>query len=224
MLSALIKVLTVFIIFSYTTIHAGEDHHSHDEDSEFESHAAHEHGHATAQISFVNDSLIVNLTLPSMNVFGFEYAPKNHEQKILVTQMMSTLDDPKSIIAINPTGLCELASKNIASHIIDSLKPNEHGEHNASETEHNEEHHAKEDDHEDEHHNEHHTNEANHDEEHSDVSIHHKYICSKEKPTSINYNLFNFLPTLEEVEVQYISNSSQQIFTATKNQPLQKLN
>ena len=203
------KLRSVFVIFfvilliASIGISASEDEHAHD-DKNFEDHASHEHGHATAQISFSNNTLNLELLLPSIDIFGFEHTPQNDEQHEKVVQSKSILKDAQNILIINPNESCQLKSAEIESVVIDSIsEENDHGH---------------KEDHDDEHHEDEH-----HEDEHSDVSAHYVYQCSDTTPESIDFILFDHFHTLEEIEVQFVSDETQVLSTVTPDKRTQSI-
>lgn len=193
------KLLLIFLFFSYVTAIASDTHDSHNLESEFDEHSAHEHGHAKAQITFINNILRLDLSLPSIDIFGFEHDPRNEEEHEVVLESQSTLNNAEKIVTLLPTKLCELTSTNFESRIFDSINE-EHTDHNQ---------HKSDGHHEDE------THDKHHEEEHSDVSVQYEYICLSEDLQSIEFKAFEYFTTIEEIEVQYISNENQKLFTAT---------
>jgi len=204
-------ILITLLFFTYITATASEDTHSHNEETEFEEHSAHEHGHATAQITLIDNVLKLGLSFPSIDIYGFEHNPHNEAEHEVVLQSKTTLNDADKIVIIHPETLCELKSTTFKSDIFDSINKDhiEHSEHE-SEEHHDEEAHNKHHDHD-----EHHDKEAHNDEEHSDVSIHYEYNCMSEDLLSIDFKVFEHFPTIEEIEVQFISDENQKLFTAT---------
>ena len=77
--------------------------------------------------------------------------------------------------------------------------------------------------HEHEDHSEHHDHEDGHDEheeiEHSDVEVDYLFKCETKSPIEINFVLFENFPSLEEINVQFISDNMQQLFTVSPKNP-----
>lgn len=55
--------------------------------------------------------------------------------------------------------------------------------------------------------------ESNSGEEHFDVELEYIFHCSSSDTISIDFSLFETIPSLEEIEVQYISDHDQQLIT-----------
>ena len=195
------KLRSIFVILLIASIEisASEDEHAHTDDANFEDHASHEHGHATAQITFSNDTLNLELLLPSIDIFGFEHTPQNDEQHEKVIQSKSTLKNAQNVLIVKPKESCLIKSTEIESVVIDSIsEKNDHGH---------------KEDHEDEH----------HEDEHSDVSAHYVYKCSDATPESIEFMLFDHFHTLEDIEVQLVSDETQILSTVTPDKRTQSL-
>lgn len=185
-----------------------EHEHHDDEEDLFEEHTSHVHGHAIAQISYVQGVLNITKTLSSIDVFGFEHAPKDEEQNNKITQSIKTMQNANQLF-IFKNNACALESVHIENQITES-GTDSHQDH---------------DSHEDEHH--HHDKEA-HDkdtseESHTDVIAHYSFKCDQEKLETIEYLIFDHFPSLEEIEVEYISDNHQVLFTATHNNRTQML-
>ena len=194
-----LRSIFVILLIASTEISVSEDEHAHTDDANFEDHASHEHGHATAQITFSNDTLNLELLLPFIDIFGFEHTPQNDEQHEKVIQSKSTLKNAQNVLIVKPKESCLIKSTEIESVVIDSIsEKNDHGH---------------KEDHEDEH----------HEDEHSDVNAHYVYQCSNAKPESIDFMLFDHFHTLEEIEVQFISDEIQVLSTVTPDKRTQSL-
>ena len=85
----------------------------------FEEHSSHVHGHATAQISYVENVLNITKTLSSIDVFGFEHAPKNEEQHNKITQSIKTMENAEHLFVFK-NNACELESLHIENELAES--------------------------------------------------------------------------------------------------------
>jgi len=107
-------ILTIILFFSLTTIHASDEQHSHDkhlqhnesmEESMFKEHSAHEHGHASSQVTFIDNTLNLELSLPSIDIFGFEYEPHNETEHQNIIESKAILGNARNIISIYPNNI-----------------------------------------------------------------------------------------------------------------------
>ena len=129
----------VILFFSLTALNADDDAHEHHEkglhedhhegshDHEFEEHSSHEHGHATANISYIDDSLKIELQLPSIDVFGFEHAPHDQKEDEIVFTKLSYLEEIGNVIATDPA--CAESSSTVDSDILEYTDEHEEETH-----------------------------------------------------------------------------------------------
>jgi len=155
--------------------HNHESKHHHDDELEFTEHHAHEHGHARATISYSNHNLILSITLPTIDVFGFEHKPHSEDEKSIAKKALDELSIINNIVSIDPS--CKL----------DTLTSNYQT--------------------------------SSHDENHSDIEMNANLICDNNEPRLITFTLFETLPTLEQLTVEYISDNKQDLHTLT---PIEK--
>ena len=116
-------VLNLLILFLISSLLIAADNEHHD-DHEFEEHGIHEHGYAMANISYIDDSLIVELTLAAKDVFGFENSPKNESEDEIVFLKLSHLENIDNIIATDPA--CAVTSSVVSSNILPSNDQHNH--------------------------------------------------------------------------------------------------
>jgi hypothetical protein len=211
-LKFLLTILVFSILISAIASEAphSHDHHSNNEEAEFEEHSAHEHGHASAQITLIDNILRLGLSFPSIDIYGFEHNPHNEAEHDVVLQSKSTLMDTEKVVIIHADKSCELKNFTFESSIFDSINE-EHAKHSKHESA---EHHDEEP-HNNHHDEEHHDHTTHHDEEHSDVSINYEYNCLSEDLQTIDFKVFDHFPTIEEIEVQFISDDNQKLYTVT---------
>ena len=130
------RILYLIIVFflSSVALVADDNAHEHEEaheHNEFEQHTSHEHGQATANISYIEDTLIIDLDLPSIDVFGFEHAPSNENEDEVVFLNLAKLEDINNIVATEPA--CALISTNVTSDILPNSETHEHGDKHSDE-------------------------------------------------------------------------------------------
>ena len=147
------------------------DDHEDDHSDEFEQHSSHEHGHAVANISYVENILKVDLTLPAIDLFGFEHQARNAHEKQIRQKTIKILETPENVITFQPD--CKLDTYRVASTAESQSS------------------------------------------EHSDVNVSYVFDCQANQPVELRFLLFKAFKSLREVEVQYISTSRQNAFTAT---------
>lgn len=91
--------------------------HDHDE-LEFTEHQAHEHGHARATISYSNNNVVMSITLPSIDVFGFEHEPHNKEEQAIVEQALKKISILDNIVSIDP--VCKADTYSVSNNLSSS--------------------------------------------------------------------------------------------------------
>ena len=195
----------LFFIFSLfvSPILADSHKHEHHDDEEylFEEHTSHVHGHAAAQVSYVESVLNINKTLSSIDVFEFEHAPKNAIQKNKIMQSIEILENGENLFRIN-NNACKLESVHIENGIFESgTYSQDNHENNGDDDEEN-----------------------NNGESHTNVVANYIFNCDNEKLESIEYLIFDHFPSLEVMEIEYIANDHQALFNATPSNRIQKLN
>ncbi len=183
----------IFFLFATLSlanlVHANEDIHDH----EFEEHASHVHGHAIAHISFDHAVLNIELSLSSIDVFGFEHRPKNDAQREKIAQSIATLEKSDNLFIFKINNTCEIDSVNVSSEIIGSD--------------------AEEHDHSD----------SSQEVTHSDVTANYVFKCPEKDLESIEYLLFDHFPTLDKIEAQFVSEDHQDLFYVTPDNRIQNL-
>jgi hypothetical protein len=89
-------------------------------EKEHRQHGVHEHG--TAELNLVWEGKIVTIELesPSMNIVGFEHAPRTETQKRAVQQAETTLKDASSLFSFTPEAGCRGQTTEVKSELIDA--------------------------------------------------------------------------------------------------------
>lgn len=169
-----------------------EEGETHDEDGDAQrEHGAHEHGAATLSVAWSGNEMEVRIDTPAFNLFGFEYEPATAEE---IQQVEVAVDDLESggLLGVNDEAACRLAEAAVATAWS---------------------------------HEEEHADEANHEEEaetHSDVQAVFSLICdSPDDIRSLDLSaLFNRFPNLEELDAQWVSDTSQSAAELTPGTPV----
>ncbi|RDH43071.1 ZrgA family zinc uptake protein [Zooshikella ganghwensis] len=159
--------------------------------AETRQHGAHEHGSATLNIAYIDNTLEVELLSPAMNLVGFEHMPENDEQFKQLNSALGELKKAHQLFGLPST--CKLKHIEFEGELVESLA-------SASKDKHHEDDHHKDD------HNEH-----EHEEEggnHSDIQAHYKFSPCKDIK-QLNISLLKQFPGLEHVNTQVITSSHQ---------------
>ena len=234
------SILTATLLASNAAVAKEEEHREH---------GAHEHGHAKLNVIVENNLLILNIESPSINVFGFEHQPNNHEQTTIAEDAIKDLKNFASLITLDASAECKVDKTDVDhpfelrhdNHPHDDHKDehkhdeHKHDEHKDDHADHKDEHkhdEHKEDhaDHKDEHkHDEHKEDHADHKDEHkdthSDVYIEAAYNCEHgEKLTKMDLSpLFKRFPLFVELDAKAIINGKQSASELSKGQPVLSL-
>lgn len=104
------NTIFIFILSVLASTAFGDTHnHQHHSDHEFSGHqTAHQHGIATANITFEKQVLLLELQLPAQDVFGFEHQPENQQQLESMQNAAAVLSDSIQMFSIHPA--CKLVS------------------------------------------------------------------------------------------------------------------
>jgi len=202
-----LSTLACLSTFSVMTVSHAETKHDHD---------AHEHGIAQMNIAWDKDHLDIEMVSPAYNIVGFEHQPKTEEQHEAAESVEAILSNPASLIDATT---CELEEADIDSPFEehDDQDDHDHDEEHKDHDEHRKDHDKHEhdehghDDHKE--HDKHDHDEHDHDEEsvHSEYELSYKYHCENSaSELTLNFaGLFNQLPNMEEIRVQWLSETQQ---------------
>ena len=177
------------LLIASLSVQAVAEDHSHT--SSHRSHGAHQHGVGSLNLGLDEQSLLIELELPAMNVVGFEHQPKTDEQQQRIEQASAKLKDGNLMFDLPKKAKCRLLQASVESELLsDNDEHKDHDEHG---------HHDKH-----EHHDEH---EA---EVHSEFAAHYEFLCRKpQKLDAITVKLFATLPGTERLDAQVISTKGQ---------------
>ena len=199
-----IFILLIFVFHSTQLVAGSDEHHDHKhEESKFEEHTSHVHGHASAHISYENGILNINKTFSSADIFGFEHSPKNEKQKNAIELAVKNLKTTEMLFNFHEAS-CKLDTVLIEGDLINQDADN------------HEKHHHHED--------EHHHDENSAEEAHTDVFANYLFKCDTRSLNSIEYLIFDIFPSIEKIEVEFIAHDQQSLFTATPSNRIHKLN
>ena len=148
-------------------------------------HEAHEHGVAELNIVLDQSVIVIQLLSPAVNLVGFEHAPRDDEQKLLIENTLVTLNQGDKLFEFPSSAGCQLESADVQSSLDNDHE--EHGEH----------------DHEDELADSHSDNEED---THSEFEANYEFECKDlASINQIDTTLFELFPLTEEIAVQLIS-------------------
>lgn len=169
-------------------------------------HDAHEHGHVAMQVVLEGDTLAIEIEAPGMDVVGFEHAPHSDEDKNLIVQALSKLEDAQLMFTLPKKAQCTLSHVHVEHGAIES---EEHeGGHSGAEDHHADKkgHHTGAEDH--------HADKKGHhaDEESNHSAFHGRYEWRCGAPDAlkrIQVRYFESFPATDEIEASVIGPNSQ---------------
>lgn len=164
-----LKILAIAVLISLVTLTLTITF-AHDDQ-----HGAHVHGQANASISFSGNELVIYLSVPAGDVYGFEHEAKNEQQAKAKAKALETLSLPDNVFILDPS--CKLDSHNVAKQQPDNQ----------------------------------------HSDIHHDVLIKSVYTCGTHKSINLTFMIFESLPDLQKVKVQYLSDYKQLLITLKHN-------
>lgn len=190
-------------------------------------HGVHEHGHAELNIALSGHEFAIELDSPAMNLTGFEHEAHSKQDKKTLSKVVKHLKKPDRWLKLAKAAKCKLEDVDVHSSLMDEEHHDEGDKKHDHEKGHHEDKHKEHaghdmDDHEDEHEEEHehaaddHEKDREHDHEHegaqhADFELSASFHC--ENPAQLDMidlaALFKAYPGLEELEVQWISDSRQ---------------
>lgn len=172
-------------------------------------HVAHEHGAGHLNVALDQETLLIELSMPAMNLVGFEHAASSESERERLLSTVEQLNDGLSLFGPSRAAECLLLRVNVVSELL--------GEH-----EHHEDEHAKQEHHEAEEHAEHAGEE--HDEAHADFEVSYEFRCaSPSRLESLSLELFRVFPGTDYLQTQVITPSVQTGTTLSAESSVLKL-
>jgi hypothetical protein len=161
-------------------------------------HEAHEHGGGQLNVAVEQGTLMIDLSLPAMNVVGFEHPAHNKNERDQVAQAADLLRDGMRLFAPAPAAKCVLTKSEVESALLGNA--GHHDDENGR--------------HEDE-------GEGN---GHADFDVSYEFNCHT--PTqldSLTLSLFDRFPGTHHLRTQVITSSGQAGIDLTDENKVLKL-
>ena len=86
---------------------------------EHRQHGAHEHGAGQLNVVVENNKLMIELSLPAMNVVGFEHPATTTKERELLSQAATWLRDGNAMFAPSEAAHCKLVNAELESALLD---------------------------------------------------------------------------------------------------------
>ncbi len=180
--------------------------HEHEHDREKRQHEAHVHGIASLNLALEGQEVHVELDSPAANIVGFEHAPSSEADHAELDKAVATLKDAGQLFRFDSEAGCRLEKAEVASALLDE-KHNEHADDHAHEKK---EAHGHDDHKHEQHGHEEHGHEEHEGETHSDIEAVYHFVCDQPgELTQLTVELFEAFPGMEELDVQYVTESKQ---------------
>ncbi len=158
-------------------------------------HEAHLHGTGQINIAIEKDTLMVELSMPAMNVVGFEHAPRDKQQHTMIEKAANNLERGVVLFGPSPAAGCRLTDVHIASTLLEK-----HHDDHPYEAEHE------------------------HEAEHADFDAIYQFKCRQASQlNSLSLTLFDYFPGNEQLNVQVITSTGQQGGQLTADNPVIRL-
>ncbi|MDO6559937.1 ZrgA family zinc uptake protein [Paraglaciecola chathamensis] len=166
----------------------------------------HQHGQGQLFASQEKQDWHVQFILPAADVIGFEHAPESAEQKKALQALAKRLTMNDSVVRLS--GKCTLieATHSLFAEHKDSQEHAAEHEHHEKD-QHEEKHHATDD----------HENHEGH-AKHTDVEVEYHFSCASSSE-KLSVTLFEWLPTLNRIQAQWITDAGQGTATLTSTNP-----
>lgn len=161
-------------------------------------HEAHEHGGGQLNVAVEQNSLMIDLSLPAMNVLGFEHPAHDQSERDQITRAADLLRNGMELFVPTPAAKCVLTLVEVESALLG-----------------NAEHHDDAAGHEEEH---------EHEEEHADFDVSYQFNC--EVPSQLQrltLGLFERLPGTHHLRTQVITPGGQTGVELTDENPVLEL-
>ncbi|MFG1495856.1 DUF2796 domain-containing protein [Saccharospirillum sp. HFRX-1] len=170
-------------------------------------HGAHEHGAAQLSIAADHHEVVFALESPAYNVFGFEHAPSTDEQHAAIDAALAKLRDADALWTLSSAAGCELEDVDIDSAVLED----EEHEHHDHDEDHDHDHDHDEDHDHDHDHDEDHDHDHDHEgHQHSDVDVSWHFHCDNpDELVQVEVGLFDAFERFEDLDVQYLTETSQ---------------
>lgn len=150
---------------------------------------SHEHGAANLMLAIEGDKLQIGIEVPSESLIGFEHFPKSRSDRENFSEAIKILSNPSKFFSTPSDAECLLTGLNVSQSLFSGEEKDEHGH---------------------EEHDEHGHDDSEKGEIHSEFRSNYSWNCiHTDEIDSIGNKLFSFFPRIEEIRVNWITNSGQ---------------
>jgi len=164
--------------------------HLHDHSSETKEHGAHVHGQASLNLALEGSELHIELDSPAANIVGFEHMPKSDADHAALDKAVAVLRDGGRLFEFNDDVNCRLEHAEVGSPMLNHHDDEKHAADQPKDT-------------------------------HSDMQAVYHFECGQpEKLEQISIRLFELLPRLEKLAVQYVVGTKQGAVELSESAPV----
>ena len=196
---------------------------------------SHEHGAANVMLAMEGEKLQLNFEVPSDSLIGFEHLPKSPDQRHNFSKAISTLSEPSKLFSIPANAECLLVSVNVSQSLFSGKGGHGHDEkddHGHDEKgfwdslfghdEKDDHGHDEKDDHGHDEKDDHGHDKSEKSEIHSEFHSKYQWNCHHlDDLDSIETELMNIFPRIEEIRVSWIAENGQgSIELESKDDPI----
>ncbi|OMH26638.1 DUF2796 domain-containing protein [Motiliproteus sp. MSK22-1] len=159
-------------------------------------HDVHEHGGGLLNVAIEKNKLLIDLSMPAMNIAGFEHIPTNQDERGKVEWATMWLEDGLRLFNPSPAANCKLIHAKVDSALLEDK--NHHDDSTPDVENHKS-------------HEEHHHDELKPDEEdHADFDIEYEFNCAEPKHLSeLRLALFEVFPGALHLRTQAVTATDQ---------------
>ena len=151
---------------------------------------SHEHGAAIIKMVMEDEKLQIEFEVPSESLIGFEHFPKSQSNRENFNKAIKALSDPSKLFSQPIKAECLLVGMNVSQSLFSNEEEHDHDES------------EKED--------EHGHDESEKSEIHSEFSSKYHWHCEHlDEIDSIDTQLMNIFPRIEEIRVRWITKNNQ---------------
>ena len=162
---------------------------------------SHEHGAAIIKMVMEDEKLQIEFEVPSESLIGFEHFPKSQSNRENFNKAIKVLSDPSKLFSKPTKAECLLVGMNVSQSLFSNEEEHGHDE-SEKEDEHGHDESEKED--------EHGHDESEKSEIHSEFSSKYHWHCEHlDEIDSIDTQLMNIFPRIEEIRVRWITKNNQ---------------
>ena len=171
---------------------------------EHRQHNVHEHGGGSMNVAVEKNKLLVDLSMPAMNITGFEHFPTNQDEHEIIERAAMLLKEGQRLFAPSPAANCTLVHVKVDSALLEDSNHHDGLAQNTESNRTHEEHHSEEDQ---EHHHEEMESDA---ENHADFDITYEFNCAQPAQLSeLSLTLFSVFPGVLHLRTQAITPKDQ---------------